>query len=80
MRALLQHGIETRPFFHPMHQQPVFLQGRDSRFPDTSGHYPVAERLGRTGLYLPSGLGLTEEQRARVVEAVQQCLLAARRP
>ena len=78
MRWLQQQGIETRPFFHPMHQQPVFLQDRDPWFPDTKGSYPVAERLGRTGLYLPSGLSLTQEQVRRVVEALRQCLVAAR--
>ena len=40
--------------------------------------YPVAERLGRRGLYLPSGLGLTDEQIARVAGAVCDCLTEGR--
>jgi perosamine synthetase len=73
MDLLKQQGIETRAFFYPLHRQPVFLTGRDVRFPETAGAYPVAERLGQDGLYLPSGLGLTEEEVERVVEALRQC-------
>ena len=60
----------SRPFFWPMHEQPVFhkmgLYEND--------HHPVAERLARRGLYLPSGLALTEEQSERVAEAVMEVL------
>jgi perosamine synthetase len=34
----------------------------------------VAERIARQGLYLPSGLSLTEEQLAKVCEAVREVL------
>ena len=58
MARLKERGIETRTFFLPMHQQPVF---RDmGLFKDES--YPVTEELSKKGLYLPSGSGLTEEQ------------------
>lgn len=62
MRQLAAREIGTRPFFWPMHEQPVFrkmglFEGE---------HYPVAERFARRGFYLPSGLALTEEQ----IEAV----------
>lgn len=59
MRRMLEKGIETRPFFHPMHLQPVFLQGGDV---DCGGSYPVSEQLGRQGLYLPSSSHLSKEQ------------------
>jgi perosamine synthetase len=49
-----------------MHEQPVFR--RMGLFGDES--YPVAERLARRGFYLPSGLGLKDEQMDRVVEVV----------
>ena len=67
MGQLGEQGIGTRPFFWPLHQQPVFKgMGlfRDER-------YPVAERLARRGLYLPSGLALTDGQMDRVVTAVR---------
>jgi perosamine synthetase len=34
----------------------------------------VAERIARQGLYLPSGLSLTEEQLAKVCDAVREVL------
>jgi perosamine synthetase len=63
-------GIGTRPFFWGMHEQPVFR--RMGLFADE--HYPVTERIARRGFYVPSGLGITEEQQARVVKSVKQAL------
>jgi perosamine synthetase len=63
-------GVETRPFFLGMHEQPVFQK----RGLFLNEHYPVAERLGRQGLYLPSGLALTEKQLSEVCEAVHVVL------
>ena len=50
-------GIETRTFFVPMHLQPAYHRAFAGQ------RYPVAERLGRDGLYLPSGPSLTESRR-----------------
>jgi perosamine synthetase len=58
MQQLQQQGIGTRPFFWPMHQQPV-LQ-RMGLFDGEK--YPVAEHLARQGFYLPSGMALDEQQ------------------
>lgn len=71
MRRLAEVGIGTRPFFWPMHEQPVFR--RMGLFAGVS--CPVAERLARRGFYLPSGLGLTAEERIKVADAVV-CLFA----
>lgn len=62
--------IGSRPFFWCMHEQPVF---------QTMGLFtgvscPVAERLARRGLYLPSGLALTEAQIDRVAVVVKEIL------
>jgi perosamine synthetase len=66
MERLGQLGIGTRPFFWPMHEQPVFRQmGLFS-----GERLPVAERLGRRGFYIPSGLALTDAQIERVVDAM----------
>ena len=72
MRLLRKKGVETRAFFYPMHRQPVY-QGDDPRFPDVTGNYPVSDDLGRRGLYLPSGLTLTNEQIHQVVEKLLEC-------
>jgi len=65
MRRLGNRGIGTRPFFWPMHEQPVL-----KRMGLISGaEYPVAERLARRGFYLPSGLAL-ETEAIKTVAAV----------
>ena len=67
---LKEHGVETRPFFLGLHEQPVFQQ----RGLFVGERYPVSERIAAQGLYLPSGLALTEEQISRVSEAVHEVL------
>jgi perosamine synthetase len=70
-RQLLAEGIETRPFFLGMHEQPVFTnQGLFK-----GEKYPIAERIARQGLYLPSGLTLTEAQLDQVCRAVEKILI-----
>lgn len=68
MKKLLDEGVGTRPFFYPMHQQPVFK--KMGLFENES--YPVAENLAEQGFYIPSGLALTEEKMATVVKAVRK--------
>jgi perosamine synthetase len=66
MQSLQHHGIDTRTFFAPLHRQPVLRQlglGRGQSL-------PVSEDLSRRGLYLPSGLAITEKQIDRVCEIV----------
>ncbi|MBE0476877.1 MAG: DegT/DnrJ/EryC1/StrS family aminotransferase [Coriobacteriia bacterium] len=70
MRRLGERGIGTRPFFYPMHLQPVF-RGR-GLFAGVS--CPVSERLGERGFYLPSGLALTEAQMERVAGELRAVL------
>lgn len=63
-------GVETRPFFLGMHEQPVYhdmglFKGE---------HHPICERIARRGLYVPSGLALTLEQIEQVSDAVHKAL------
>lgn len=67
IQKLAEKGIGCRPFFYPMHQQPVLK--RMGLF--EGENHPVSERLSRQGFYIPSGLGLTAEQMDRVAEAVR---------
>ena len=65
-KKLKDKGIGSRTFFWCMHEQPVFrnmglFEGET---------YPNAERLARKGLYIPSGLALTDEQMNAVADAV----------
>jgi len=67
---LLACGVETRPFFLGLHEQPALR--RLGLF--AGQRYPVAERLARQGLYLPSGLALSAEQIDTVCAAVREVL------
>jgi perosamine synthetase len=66
MNRLAANGIGTRPFFWPMHLQPIFLKAGLFH----SASCKVAERLSRRGFYLPSGLALTDSQIGRTVDAL----------
>lgn len=70
MRRLGQKGIGTRPFFWPMHEQPIF--GKIGLFKGES--HPVAERLARRGFYIPSGMALTDKQMDEVADAVKELM------
>lgn len=59
-------GIETRTFFCPMNMQP-FLQEQEGF---RAAPCPVAERLWRDGLYLPSSTNLSEETISGIAEAI----------
>lgn len=74
MRRLADLGIGTRPFFWPMHEQPVFRKMGLFH----GERYPVAERLARRGFYIPSGLALTDAQMQRVAEGVGKCMRVGR--
>jgi len=68
MQKLGEKNIGSRPFFYPMHLQPVF---------NTKGwyldeHYPVAERIAERGFYVPSGLGITNEEIKIVAEGIKE--------
>ena len=70
MKRLGQKGVGTRPFFWPMHEQPVLLK----RGLFSGECYPVAERLARRGFYIPSGMAITIEQMGIVAEAVKETM------
>jgi perosamine synthetase len=68
-RRLADLGVESRPFFLGLHEQPALA----GRFRLGAEPLPVTERLSRYGFYLPSGPVLTEaelETVARAVDAV----------
>ena len=70
MRRLGERKIGSRPFFYPMHLQPVFL--RQGLFQGV--RCPVAERIAERGFYLPSGLGLTEGEMDTVAATLREIL------
>jgi perosamine synthetase len=65
-RRLARRGIETRTFFVPMHIQPAYFRAHRGE------SYPTAERLGATGLYLPSGPELSDTDVAYVAREIRR--------
>lgn len=74
MTRLREAGIDTRAFFYPLHRQPLYTNNDHPCYPDTSGRFPISERLWSGGFYLPSGIGLTSEDQERVADALMKCL------
>ncbi|MBU3549896.1 DegT/DnrJ/EryC1/StrS aminotransferase family protein [Polynucleobacter sp. MWH-Berg-3C6] len=72
MVELAKRGIGSRPFFYPMHMQPV-LKNR-GLFDGES--YPVAENLYNKGFYVPSGLALKLSEIERVSSELRDIFLA----
>ena len=57
-------NIESRPLWKPMHLQPVF-----EGYPYFGGN--VAEKIFNNGLCLPSGSNLSEDDKARIADALK---------
>ncbi|MCL4499415.1 MAG: DegT/DnrJ/EryC1/StrS family aminotransferase [Chloroflexi bacterium] len=64
MRELEVKGIETRPFFYPMHVMPPY------RYHAAKGPFPVAEKVTAKGINLPSSTVLTREQQEYIAQAL----------
>lgn len=58
-------GIETRPFFYPLHVLPPYKRGLT---------LPVSEELSASGLNLPSGPRLSENQIKEIVKSLGEAL------
>lgn len=63
-QSMLEAGIETRRLWRPMHMQPVY-----EKAPYYGGN--CCEKLFETGLCLPSGSGLTEEELRYVADRIK---------
>ena len=66
-QALAETNIEARPLWKPMHLQPVHQELRS--FADGT-----SERLFQTGISLPSGSALKQEEIERIESAIQEFL------
>lgn len=69
IKYLDKQGIETRPFFHPMHSLPPYHRALD---------LPISVRLSGRGLNLPSGPKITDEEVQHVAALLGQALANAR--
>jgi len=68
---LKKEGIGTRPFFYPMHNQPVFK--KKGLFIGES--YRNSEIISKQGLYLPSGMKLSNDQIYKVAKKLKNILI-----
>ncbi len=62
-------GVETRPFFYPLHTLPPYEGGSGVR-----GTYETAMRLSERGINLPSGSTLTREDVEYVADGLRAIL------
>jgi perosamine synthetase len=62
MLALRAHRVDSRPFFPPMHLQPVYNTGQ---------HLPVTEAASARGLCLPSHPALARADVDRIADLVR---------
>jgi perosamine synthetase len=63
---LKKKGVECRPFFYPMHLQPIY---RKMKIFDNS-IFPVSEMISKKGFYIPSGLGITIKEQNKVIDTL----------
>ena len=63
-------GVDTRPFFFPLHRQPLL----DTYGLSEQPALPVAERLGSQGLYLPSFVGMNDAEINQCANALVRVL------
>jgi perosamine synthetase len=68
MHGLAKVGIETRPFFYPAHEFPMYRQCR------SDGGCPVACDLSRRGINLPTSSYLEEGDVEVITGAVRSVL------
>ena len=66
MKRLAELNIGTRPFFYPLHKQPLLTKYGISQ----SESLIVSENLASHGFYLPSGVGTSDNQVIQAGEAL----------
>jgi len=66
MAALKERGIDSRPFFYPIHTMPPYVQYAEGQ------EFPVAAELSRKGVNLPSSPTLTPEQIRLISDTIKE--------
>ncbi|KQX51987.1 MULTISPECIES: aminotransferase class I/II-fold pyridoxal phosphate-dependent enzyme [unclassified Paenibacillus] len=75
LEALAEESIEARPVWKPLHMQPLY---EGARYYPHSDIENVSEQLFKTGICLPSGSNMTEDDQLRVIECIKRCLIKDR--
>lgn len=71
LALLNKENIEARPVWKPLHMQPLF---EAAKYYPHDEHEHVAEQLFQTGICLPSGSNLTEDEQQRVINCLKGAL------
>jgi perosamine synthetase len=64
---LADHGIQTRPYFTPIHLQPFYVE----QFGYKPGDFPVTERVSARTISLPFFTMISQEQQEQVVASLK---------
>ena len=65
---LREEGVGCRPFFYPLHKQPIFKKmGLFQKL-----KLPNSERISKKGFYIPSGLNLSDNQISFVAKKINK--------
>jgi perosamine synthetase len=67
---LAEAGIPSRPYFSPIHLQPIYRE----RFGFSPGDFPITERVAATTLALPFASSLTDDDVDRVADALHAAM------
>ena len=69
MTELLKAGIDTRPFFYPLTDMPLYRhKGK------TPIHYAIANKISYQGFSLPSSVKLTEQDLLRICNQIRNII------
>lgn len=71
LKSLADENIEARPVWKPLHLQPLF---KNMKYYSHKEDQSVSEKLFLSGICLPSGSNLTEEELTRVTECMKNTM------
>ncbi len=64
MNKLAEKGIETRPFFYPIHEMPPYIKYK------RGSSFGIANEISSAGINLPSGTSLSDSEILEVCELI----------
>ncbi|MBI2043111.1 DegT/DnrJ/EryC1/StrS family aminotransferase [Candidatus Pacearchaeota archaeon] len=74
MQRLKEKGVDTRNFFIPMHKQPAYYNKTVENVPDCKWDFPIANKIGERGFYLPSSSDITDKEIDEVCMVLKKVL------
>ncbi len=67
--SLAEQNIEARPVWKPLHMQPLF---KDTKYYTNNEFENVSEAIFNSGICLPSGSNLTEDEQHKVIDCIKK--------